>query len=74
MEAWRLLGEGPGARAACCEVQAGGVTIAQLVEAMEDVWWVGWGWVKRAETLQDRRGWRAVEDVWCAGRVALEGV
>lgn len=59
MEAWRLLGEVPGVRAACCEVQAGGVTIAQLVEAMEDVWWV----------VRLCNGGRMVGGEWCGGSV-----
>ncbi|KXZ44351.1 hypothetical protein GPECTOR_69g444 [Gonium pectorale] len=36
-EAARLLGEAPSAKA-CAEVQPGGVSVAQLVEGVEDVW------------------------------------
>ncbi|GFR43797.1 hypothetical protein Agub_g4914 [Astrephomene gubernaculifera] len=36
VEAWRLLGEAPGAEA-CAAVQPGGVSVAQLVECLEDV-------------------------------------
>ncbi|GLC34695.1 hypothetical protein PLESTM_000226300 [Pleodorina starrii] len=37
VEVWRLVGEGAGAEA-CGAVQSGGSSVAQMVEAMEDVW------------------------------------
>ncbi len=37
VELWRLLGEAPGVEA-CGAVQPGGTSVAQMVEAVEDVW------------------------------------